>query len=140
MNWLIYGILAMIAYALFNFFVKLSSNKINVPLAVGIISLTAAIVGFIIFGYLKITNQNIIYSTDGLKFVILAGIFVSLAELFYYFMFMEKVNLSIGLPLVVGGTIAIGSILGVIFLSESLTAYQIFGIIFTLMGIILLSI
>ncbi|MBT3985652.1 EamA family transporter [archaeon] len=140
MSWVLYAVLAMVGFGLFNYFVKLSAGKINVPLAVAIIAGTASIIGFIVFGYYKFTGHELVFTTQGLKFAIYAGIFTALAELFYYLMFLKDTPLSIGLPAVVGGTVVIGVVLGFVFLHETLPLLKIIGVIVTLIGITLLSI
>ena len=139
MNWLIYGILAVLAFGLYNFFIKISSDKINIPLAVGILGLSVAVIGFLVFGYFKLSGQEILYTSEGLKFVILAGVFTAIAEFFYYLMFLRGAQLAIGLPLVVGGTVIVGTVLGIIFLKETLPVTKIVGLITTIIGIVILS-
>lgn len=139
MQWILLALGALIAYGLFNFFVKLSSDKINVPLAVGIVGTITALVGFITFAVMRVSGQPVTFTWSGFRFALYAGLASGVAELLYYFMFLRGAKLSIGLPLVIGGTVLTGSILGILVLSESLSIYQGIGITVTIIGIVLLS-
>ena len=52
-------------------------------------------------------------------FAILAGVAVGLAEITYFLVFSKGVSASVAIPVVLGGTILLGSILGIIFLQEN---------------------
>jgi len=70
---------------------------------------------------------------------IAAGTFAGLAEIFYMFMFSKNVPISIGNPLVVGGTVVVAVILGLIILKEPINAIKTIGIIVTITGLVILS-
>ncbi len=131
MSWLIFAILAMIGFGFYNYFVKLSSDKMNVQLATVVLYLSAMVAGLIIFLYIKFTGQTILITSEGIKFVIYAGIATAIAEVFYFLMFLQGTSLVVGLPLVVGGTILVGTLLGIAFLGETLSLIKIAGIIVT---------
>lgn len=54
-------------------------------------------------------------------------------------MFSKGAPLSIGNPLVVGGTVVIAAVLGLFFLREPLNATKIVGIVLTLIGLGILA-
>jgi bacterial/archaeal transporter family protein len=139
MNWLIFALIAIGGYALFNFFLMFSADKISAPIGVAIIGSMTVVVALIAIISMNISGQEFLITSDGIKFAILAGLFTAIAELAYYIMYLKGTNLSIGTPLVVGGTILIATILGVIILSETLSIVKIIGVITTIVGIILLS-
>ena len=55
----------------------------------------------------------------------------------FYALFLQRVNLTVGYPAFVGGTFAIVLLLSFIFLRETLTLPQIFGIALIFGGIVL---
>ena len=88
---------------------------------------------------LKINGHGFNFSKSSLIIPIAAGIFTGIAEIFYILMFQKNAPISIGNPLVVGGTTIIAVVLGIIILKEPLTSVKIVGIIFTLIGLAILS-
>ena len=79
------------------------------------------------------------FSKKTIIFPILAGISVGIAEIFYLFMFSKNAPITIGNPLVVGGTVVVAITLGLIVLKEPLNTAKIAGIFLTLTGLIILA-
>ena len=140
MDWLVFALMAIAGFALYNFFVKQSSDKITAPVGVAIIGGAMVAVALVAILFMHFSGQEITITSQGIKFALLAGLFTALAEMAYFLMFMRGTNLTIGLPLVVGGTVAGGAILGFVFLSEALPLVKLIGVLTTLAGIILLSV
>jgi multidrug transporter EmrE-like cation transporter len=68
----------------------------------------------------------------------MAGLFAGIAEIFYLFMYTKDAPLNIGTPLVVGLTIVVAVLLGVIILKESLDINKVIGICLTIIGLLFL--
>jgi len=139
MNWLGYAILAASFYGFFNFFIKLFADKISPSIALMIMAGTSFILATITTLVLKMTGQELTFSKGVIILPIAAGVFAGLAEIFYIFMFSKNVPISIGNPLVVGGTVLVAVILGLVALKEPLTTIKITGIAITLLGLVILS-
>ena len=139
MNWLTFAILAALSYGFYNFFAKLSSDKLSPTIGAMFISGTAFLVAAISTIIFRITGQNLSVSKNGILFPIIAGLFAGLAEVFYLFMFSKNTPVSLGNPLVVGGTTFIAVILGLLILKEPINLTRIIGILATLIGLIILS-
>jgi transporter family protein len=139
MQLLLLVLLTGIFYGIYNFFIKVASGSINQILGAVILQIIAAILGSAVLIYLKITGQTFNISSNGIKFSILAGLFVGLAEITSFIVFSKGLPASTGIAIIVGTTVLIGSILGGIFLREALTPYNYLGLVLTIIGIALLS-
>lgn len=140
MNWIVLIIFAAIFYGLYNFFIKLSSGNINQIVGAVILQIVAAILGSLVLFYLRIINAPLTFSSKGIFFAVLAGIFVGLAEITSFFVFSKGIPASIGIPITIGGSVIVGSILGLVFLKESLNLLQFVAIAMIVTGIAILSI
>jgi transporter family protein len=139
MNWLPYAILAGSMFGFYNFFIKLSADKLN-PVAANIfIAGTSCLVAVISAICLKANGQDLLITKESIKYPIIAGLFTGVAEIAYLLMYSKNTPITIGNPLVVGGSAVIAVSLGLIILKEPVGAAKIVGILFTLTGLIILS-
>lgn len=138
MSWILLALLTALFYGAYNFFIKISSGYINQIAGAVILQLVALLIGTGILLFLKLTNSVIEISNKGVLYAVLAGVFVGLAEIISFIVFSKGVSVSTGLPIIIGGSIVIGSILGIVFLKESLTPLHILAIALIVLGIIIL--
>jgi bacterial/archaeal transporter family protein len=140
-NYLIlFALVTACFYGAYNVLIKMASGYINQILGAVILQVVAAIVGGIIFFVLKMTtNTPIIISTKGVVLAVLAGIFVGLAEITSFYVFSKGLTASIGIPIIIGGSILIGAIAGILFLKESLNPIHYFAILLIVIGVVILS-
>ena len=138
MNWILLALLAAVFYGAYNFFIKVSSGHINQIAGAVILQLVATLVGAGVLSFLKITDVPIEISNKGIMYAIAAGVFVGLAEITSFFVFSKGISLSNALPIIIGGSVIIGSILGILFLKETITVIHVLAIILVVTGIILL--
>jgi bacterial/archaeal transporter family protein len=139
MNWLLYAILAASSFGFYNFFTKISADKFSPALANIFIAGTSLLVAVISTIYLKMSGQSLTFTKGSLILPIMAGLFTGVAEIFYLSMYSKNAPIAVGNPLVVGGTIVIAVILGIIILKELMSAAKIAGIIFVIAGLALLT-
>jgi bacterial/archaeal transporter family protein len=139
MNWLAYAILAASSFGFYNFFTKISADKFSPALANIFIAGTSLLVAIISTIYLKMSGQSLTFTKGSLILPIMAGLFTGAAEIFYLSMYSKNAPITVGNPLVVGGTIVIAVILGIIILKEPMSAAKIAGIIFVITGLVLLT-
>ena len=139
MNWLPLALLTALCLALYNFFIKLAAN--HVPPAVGavVLQLVAAALGAAWLLKLKIQGQPMPISGKGLGLAALAGLGVGLAEILTFVVFQRGVNSSVGTPVIVGGSVLLTAMLGLVLLRETLTLSQAGGLLLIVMGIALLA-
>ena len=120
MAWLIFGILSAIAFALYFVFIKISSTQIHPIVGAFVLQIVAALLGLSAYGILKLTTaEKIVISSQGLMWVIFAGIAIGVAEILIFFMFKMGGSLSIGTPLVSVVGISLAAIIGILLLGES---------------------
>jgi len=103
--------LAIVAGALFACYqlaVKLSANHIQEMLGAVILQVVAMVVGICIFLIWKAGAEPLVYTTTGLKYVMLAGLFVSLAELMTFYAFSQDISPSVGIKVIIGVNILVG--------------------------------
>ena len=141
MNWILVASLSSILFGLYNFFLKYSADKIHPVLATLVLTMSAAIVSLIALIILKITGAvpSFDWTRDGLKFAILSGVASGLGEILFFYLFSKGSPIIIGLPFVFALTVLTGVFLGIIILHEPINLPKIIGIIFTLIGVIILS-
>ena len=138
-NWLPLALLTALCLALYNFFIKLAAN--HVPPAVGavVLQLVAAALGAAWLLKLKLQGQPLLLSGKGLGLAALAGLGVGLAEILTFVVFQRGVNSSVGTPVIVGGSVLLTAMLGLVVLREAMTYSQAGGLLFIVVGIALLA-
>lgn len=137
-NWLPLALLTALCLALYNFFIKLAAN--HVPPAVGavVLQLVAAALGGVWLLKLMLQGKPLALSGKGLGLAALAGLGVGLAEILTFVVFQRGVNSSVGTPVIVGGSVLLTAVLGLVVLRETLTFSQAGGLLFIVVGIALL--
>ena len=126
-------------YGAYNVFIKVSSGHINQIVGAVILQIVAALLGGIILLIMKMKNSPLEISQKGVLFAVLAGVFVGLAEITSFFVFSKGVSASVGIPIIIGGSILVGAVLGLIFLKETLNPIHILAILLIVGGIVLLT-
>ncbi len=126
-------------YGSYNFFIKMASGGIHQILGAVILQVVAAIVGGAILIMLRLNGQTFTATTSSVLWAVIAGIAVGLAEIASFYVFSRGLNSTIGIPLIIGGTVIVGFLLGWIFLKEPISLTQIGGLGLLLAGIWLVS-
>ena len=139
MNWIFLAIMTAIFYGAYNVFIKVSSGHINQIVGAVILQIVAALVGGIILLIMKMTNSPLEISQKGVLFAVLAGIFVGLAEITSFFVFSKGVSASVGIPIIIGGSVLVGAVIGLTFLKETLNPIHYVAIAMVVVGVIILS-
>ncbi|HNT29468.1 MAG TPA: EamA family transporter [bacterium] len=140
MNWIFLALLTASLYGIYNFFIKIASGHINQIAGAVILQIVAALLGSVILIYLKLSNTQLEISSKGILFAILAGVGVGLAEITSFIVFSKNVPASIGIPIIIGGSVVISALLGLFFLKENYTPVHVIGLVSIVAGITLLSI
>ena len=138
MSWILLTFITAVFFGVYSFFIKVSSGHINQIAGAFILQAVAALVGGISLLFLKFTNSPIEISNKGVFYAILAGLFIGLAEIATFFVFSKGVTLSLGLPIIVAGSVVFGSLLGILFLKEVLTPIHLLAMLLVVIGIALL--
>ena len=138
-TWLPLALLTALCLALYNFFIKLAAD--HLPPAVGavVLQLVAAALGTAWLLKLKLQGQPLALSGRGLGLAALAGLGVGLAEILTFAVFQRGVPASVGTPVIVGGSVLLTAVLGLVVLCESLSGPQVGGLVLIVAGIALLA-
>jgi len=139
MNWILLAILTAFLYGAYNFFIKVSSSHINQIVGAVILQIVAALVGAGILIFLKLTNAPLEISSKGVGYAVVAGVMVGLAEIASFFLFSKGVSASVGIPIIIGGSVIVGAVLGLTFLKESFGLLQLLGLVLIVAGIAILT-
>lgn len=131
---LYFAILAGVSAASYNIFQKFGANIMNVALGAMIISITAFLVNLMVFIYMKAKGQDIVFTTNGLIFLILAGVSAAGIDLFYLLAFSKGLKVS-STFLVIGIQISIIVLVGFLILKEPLSLGRIIALIMIVLGI-----
>ena len=136
MSWIIFAVLTILSYALFDFFIKLSSERIHAGLGGLIINSVSALVLLVFVVFLRFKGEVVTtVRPGGVFYSLIAGILIGLATIFFMKMFATGVNLSIGIPFVRIGIVLLASLLGVFLLKEGVTARYLIGFLLSLLGL-----
>ena len=138
-NWLPLALLTALCLALYNFFIKLASNHVSPAVGAVVLQLVAAALGGVWLLKLMLQGHPLVLSGKGLGLAALAGLGVGLAEILTFVVFQRGVNSSVGTPVIVGGSVLLTAVLGLVVLRETLTFSQAGGLLFIVVGIALLG-
>lgn len=139
MGWLTFTLLSAFFNSLMDLFTKLSSGKIHNGAGASLICIFAAIPTLIYFLASKLSGQEINISKEGVFFSATAGLTVGIATIFALKMFSTGVSLSLAVPALRISMIIIACIFGVILLKESISWKLIIGLMFSFVGLFLIS-
>lgn len=139
MNWLVFALLTIIFYSIFDFFVKLSSDKIHSAFGVLIMNFISTVVLLVIVIYSKIQGEKVFFSKPGgVLYSLLAGFSIGVASIFLMKTFATGTNMSIVVPTVRIGIVLLASVLGILLLKEGVNLKYFIGFFFSLVGLYLL--
>jgi transporter family protein len=133
------AIATAVAFGLYNIFIKLGSGRIDQVLGAVILQVVAAVLGGGYALILRLGGRELPVSSTGLLFSALAGVAVGLAEILSFIVFSRGAPASLGSPIIMGGSVLVAAIIGVVALREPLHWPQIAGIGLVVAGIALLS-
>ncbi|PJC37157.1 hypothetical protein CO046_02070 [Candidatus Peregrinibacteria bacterium CG_4_9_14_0_2_um_filter_53_11] len=139
MNWIFLGLMSAFFFGAYNVFIKVASGHINQIVGAVILQVVAALVGGAILLILKFSHAPLAISQKGIAYAALAGVMVGLAEITSFYMFSKGVSASIGVPLVIGGSILVAAVLGLFFLRETIMPLHYLGIALIIGGVVLLT-
>ena len=114
MNWILLALMTASFYALYNVFIKIASGHIHGVAGAVILQIVAALLGGIWLLVLWWRGTPLEVSPIGVKWAMIAGVFVGLAEITSFFVFSKGVPASTGIAIIIGGSVAIGGVIAVI--------------------------
>lgn len=134
---IIFAIIAAVAFGTWTVFHQQASKNINSLFGAIIVSLVAVILGMIII-WPKFNSAITEVKPRGILFAVLAGVSALAIDYFALKAYGSGLAISIGGPIIIGGSVAMASLIG-FFLGESVTFYKIIGLILIVLGSAILS-
>ena len=128
-----------LCYGGYNFLLKMTSLHMHQVLGAVVIQATATCIGLCALIYFKSQNANLALSSQGVIYAMGGGVAVAVAEILFIYTLSNGVNAAIGIPIVVGGSILFGSLLGVALLGESINVVSVIAIALIIGGVALLT-
>ncbi|PLX27008.1 hypothetical protein C0581_03715 [Candidatus Parcubacteria bacterium] len=142
MSWIFLALFTAFCYGAYNFFIKVSSGHIDQVVGAVVMQGVAFLFGLALLAVSKsVSFSDGLITTRGVWYAVAAGVFVGLAEVLSFFVFSKGLSISIGLPVIIGGSIVFGVLLGLLFLKEmeSFSFVHALGLVFVLLGVVLLA-
>lgn len=134
-KWSVPAGICAFCYASYNIFIKKASNSIDPLLGGVLLQSVATILG----GVLWVTKRGSKISRAGVGWSVLAGIAVGLAEILSFYVNSLGVSASQSIPVIIGGSVLIGCVLGAVFLREILGLRGWCGVLLIATGILLVG-
>ncbi|MBI2669289.1 hypothetical protein HYX14_05605 [Candidatus Woesearchaeota archaeon] len=129
---IIFAIVASIAFGIWTVFHQQAAEKINYLVGAIIVSLTAVVLG-LIFLLPKIKTTTLYSNPKGILFAVLAGVCALAIDYFALKAYGSGLALSVGGPIIIGGSIAIAALIG-FFMGDSITLMKVLGLLLVIVG------
>jgi len=132
---IIYTVLGAVSFGLWTVFHQQASTHIHNLFGSIIVSLTAVILGAILlFPQIK----SVTYSSKGILFAVLGGICALAIDYFALKSYSSGLAISVSGPIIIGGSIAIATIIGFM-LGEVITFAKVISLLLICLGAIILA-
>lgn len=131
-QWILPALSSALSYASYNIAIKLGSSSISPLLGGVILQAVAALLGTILLG---LSNEKLVCDRKGITYSCLAGIAVGAAELLSFRVSGMGVDASKSTPVMIGGSVVFGAVLGYALLKERMTIKGWFGVLLVILGI-----
>jgi bacterial/archaeal transporter family protein len=126
--WITPAIACAAAYAFYNIFIKKGSASIHPILGGVILQFVAALLGTSLLGILVASSpearQDVTYDRTGLLWSCAAGLAVGSAEMLSFCVSGMGVPATQSIPIIIGGSVLFGAVLGLIMLGEKLMVFH----------------
>ena len=132
-QWIGPAFLSALSYALYNIFIKLGSASIHPVLGGVILQFVAALLGSCLLG---LSRDKLTFDKKGVLWSVCAGVCVGLAEILSFQVSGMGVPASNSTPVMIGGSVAFGSVLGFVLLRERMTMKGWLGALLVVLGIV----
>ncbi|MCK9533446.1 MAG: EamA family transporter [Pseudomonas sp.] len=132
--------LAAVMFGLYNVFIKLSADHIQAVLGAVILQFVAAFLGLGLLIYLKYAdNLTLHLSPRGVTLAVLAGAAIGVVEILTFIIYGRGVDVAVGNPLIVGGSLIVTTGIGWLFLREVLNPWQVVAVLSIIAGVVVLA-
>lgn len=139
--WIIPALLCALAYAFYNIFIKKGSYSINPVLGGVILQFVAALLGSLLLLFITVSStESLQWDWTGVQWAVCAGIAVGAAEMISFFVSGMGVPAVQTIPIIIGGSVMFGTLLGMLLLAETLGWQGWLGVLMLISGICLVGI
>lgn len=139
---MLYWLLALAAlmFGLYNVFIKAASDHIDPVLGAVVLQFVAAFLGLGLLLYQRTAGEVVLkFSTRGISLAVLAGIAIGLVEILSFYVYGRGIAVSLGNPLIIGGSLIVTTGVGLFLLREVMNPVQISAVIVIVLGVALLA-
>lgn len=138
--WILPALTCAVSYALYNISIKKASDDIDPVLGGVLLQVVAAMMGMIIFfGKSYGSDEAQLMNQSGILWSVAAGMSVGMAEILSFIVSGKGVPATQSIPIVVGGSVLFGTMLGKFFLKEFVSYKGWGGILLISCGIVLIG-
>lgn len=131
---------AALMFGLYNVFIKMSAGHINAVLGAVVLQFVAALIGLVLLLFQQAGNpEPIAYNRMGIALAIGAGVAIGVVEILTFVVYGRGVPVAVGNPLIVGGSLVVTTLVGVLLLKEGASAVQIGAITMIVLGVFALA-
>jgi len=130
---------AALMFGLYNVFIKLSSDHIQPVLGAVVLQFVAALIGSGLLYYLYRTGATLNVSARGVWLAVAAGIAIGLVEILTFMIFARGIPVAVGNPLIIGGSLIVTTLIGLLALREILNPVQLVAVLLIISGVGLLA-
>jgi len=127
-----FAIIAATAFGIWTVFERVAAETINYLFGAIIVSLTAAILGFLIL-IPKIKSTVLFSNPKGILFSVFAGVSALAIDYFALKAYGSGLAVSVAGPIIIGGSIAVAAVIG-FFMGESITLMKVLGLLLIIVG------
>jgi bacterial/archaeal transporter family protein len=143
-TWLLPAMMCATSYALYNLFIKKASASIDPILGGVLLQFVAALVGTLLLGFQQLrasaSGASVLkLNRTGIYWSIAAGVAVGAAEILSFVISGMGVPATQSIPIIIGGSILVGTLLGSVWLGESLSRSGWAGVLLIAAGIALVG-
>ncbi|KAG7346722.1 EamA-like transporter family protein [Nitzschia inconspicua] len=133
--WIGLSLCCAMSYALYNICIKKGSASINPILGGVVLQFIAAIFGSVLLGGILLEGSKLNADQTGIVWASLAGIAVGSAELLSFGVSGMGVQATQSIPILIGGSVMFGAVLGIFMLGETLELQGWIGVLLLMSGI-----
>lgn len=141
-TWILPALACALLYASYNVAIKRASNDVHPVLGGVVLQTVAATLGLVVWLVLRSSGDVSVskYNSTGLSWSVAAGVFVGLAEILAFVVNGKGVPVTRSVPIIVGGSVFFGVILGDMFLEEEVSWRGWLGVLLICAGIVIVTI
>lgn len=131
---------AALMFGLYNVFIKLSAGHINAVLGAVVLQFVAAFLGLALLLYQQAgSSEPLAFNRTGVGLAIGAGVAIGLVEILTFVIYGRGVPVAVGNPLIVGGSLVVTTLVGMVLLKEGASLTQIGAVAMIIAGVFALA-